>query len=220
MDITTEINGDWIYTYQGDKLISMKLSPEAYKKQFGIVDDLYGRMVEYGYKVSPDSAKKLRVYIDDNIMRGYSYFVGVCVEPELADEVIKWIIGPLTELINEYKVEKPTDLEFTSVEFFELIKAVVDKKVTPTMGKEILRMMAEGGKLSEILTMDQFKISSSDDLQKMVEEIIAVNPEQVTKAKTEPKILSWFVGQAMKKSGGKIDAKMARELFEKLLVKI
>jgi aspartyl-tRNA(Asn)/glutamyl-tRNA(Gln) amidotransferase subunit B len=36
-----------------------------------------------------------------------------------------------------------------------------------------------------------------------VDEIIAANPAQVEKAKANPKLAGWFVGQVMKSTGGK-----------------
>jgi aspartyl-tRNA(Asn)/glutamyl-tRNA(Gln) amidotransferase subunit B len=36
-----------------------------------------------------------------------------------------------------------------------------------------------------------------------VDTIIAANPEQVAKAKANPKLAGWFTGQVIKASGGK-----------------
>ncbi|NBT31996.1 MAG: Asp-tRNA(Asn)/Glu-tRNA(Gln) amidotransferase GatCAB subunit B, partial [Rhodobacteraceae bacterium] len=36
-----------------------------------------------------------------------------------------------------------------------------------------------------------------------VDEVIAANPDQVEKAKANPKLAGWFVGQVMKATGGK-----------------
>ena len=43
------------------------------------------------------------------------------------------------------------------------------------------------------------------------------NPDQVKKAKENPKLKSWFVGQAMKASDGKANPKTLSALVEKLL---
>ena len=40
-------------------------------------------------------------------------------------------------------------------------------------------------------------------LQAMVDEVIAANPAQVEKARANPKLAGWFVGQVMKATGGK-----------------
>ena len=48
--------------------------------------------------------------------------------------------------------------------------------------------------------------------------IIIENPDQVTKAKANPKLVGWFVGQVMKSTGGKANPKLVNELVQKKLV--
>ena len=47
---------------------------------------------------------------------------------------------------------------------------------------------------------------------------IRENPDQVTKAKANPKLAGWFVGQVMKSTGGKANPKLVNELVQKKLV--
>jgi aspartyl-tRNA(Asn)/glutamyl-tRNA(Gln) amidotransferase subunit B len=50
-----------------------------------------------------------------------------------------------------------------------------------------------------------------------VEKIIENNPDQVKKVKENPKLKSWFVGQAMKETKGKANPKILSGIIEKLL---
>jgi aspartyl-tRNA(Asn)/glutamyl-tRNA(Gln) amidotransferase subunit B len=43
------------------------------------------------------------------------------------------------------------------------------------------------------------------------------NPDQVTKAKENPKLAGWFVGQVMKATGGKANPKAVNELVARKL---
>ena len=54
-------------------------------------------------------------------------------------------------------------------------------------------------------------------IEKLVDEIIANNPDKVADAKSNPKAIGWFVGQAMKASGGKANPKAVNELLTKKL---
>jgi aspartyl-tRNA(Asn)/glutamyl-tRNA(Gln) amidotransferase subunit B len=45
-----------------------------------------------------------------------------------------------------------------------------------------------------------------------VDQIIADNPAQVEKAKVNPKLAGWFVGQVMKATGGKANPKAVNEI--------
>ena len=54
-------------------------------------------------------------------------------------------------------------------------------------------------------------------IEKAVDEIIAANPDQVAKAKENPKLAGWFVGQVMKATGGKANPKAVNELVARKL---
>jgi aspartyl-tRNA(Asn)/glutamyl-tRNA(Gln) amidotransferase subunit B len=51
----------------------------------------------------------------------------------------------------------------------------------------------------------------------VVDEIVAGNPDKVADARTNPKALGWFVGQAMKASGGKANPQAVNDLLKKKL---
>jgi aspartyl-tRNA(Asn)/glutamyl-tRNA(Gln) amidotransferase subunit B len=50
-----------------------------------------------------------------------------------------------------------------------------------------------------------------------VDEIIAANPDKVEQAKVKPTMIGWFVGQAMKASGGKANPQAVNDLFRSRL---
>jgi aspartyl-tRNA(Asn)/glutamyl-tRNA(Gln) amidotransferase subunit B len=47
------------------------------------------------------------------------------------------------------------------------------------------------------------QVTDTGAIEAAVDQIIAENPEQVEKAKQNPKLAGWFVGQVMKATGGK-----------------
>ena len=54
-------------------------------------------------------------------------------------------------------------------------------------------------------------------IEAAVDEIIAANPAQVEKAKQNPKLAGWFVGQVMKATGGKANPKAVNEIVARKL---
>jgi aspartyl-tRNA(Asn)/glutamyl-tRNA(Gln) amidotransferase subunit B len=63
-------------------------------------------------------------------------------------------------------------------------------------------------------------MSDEGDLMKIVQEILADNPEQVAQFKAgKTKVMGFFVGQLMKKTRGKANPKMANQLFGQELLK-
>ena len=47
------------------------------------------------------------------------------------------------------------------------------------------------------------QVTDTGAIEAAVDAIIAANPDQVEKAKANPKLAGWFVGQVMKATGGK-----------------
>jgi aspartyl-tRNA(Asn)/glutamyl-tRNA(Gln) amidotransferase subunit B len=59
------------------------------------------------------------------------------------------------------------------------------------------------------------QVTDVSALEKVVDDIIAKNPDKVGDAKTNPKAIGWFVGQVMKASGGKASPQAVNELLKK-----
>jgi aspartyl-tRNA(Asn)/glutamyl-tRNA(Gln) amidotransferase subunit B len=54
-------------------------------------------------------------------------------------------------------------------------------------------------------------------IEKVVDEIIAANPDKVAQAKAKPQLVGWFVGQVMKSSGGKANPQAVNDLLKSKL---
>src|SRR6266851_1266765 len=54
-------------------------------------------------------------------------------------------------------------------------------------------------------------------IEKVVDDIIAANPDKVAQAKAKPQLIAWFVGQVMKSSGGKANPQSVNELLKSKL---
>ncbi|MDO7629375.1 MAG: Asp-tRNA(Asn)/Glu-tRNA(Gln) amidotransferase GatCAB subunit B, partial [Loktanella sp.] len=65
----------------------------------------------------------------------------------------------------------------------------------------------------EIVETEGMKqVTDTGAIEAAVDEIIAANPDQVEKAKANPKLAGWFVGQVMKSTGGKANPAMVNQL--------
>jgi aspartyl-tRNA(Asn)/glutamyl-tRNA(Gln) amidotransferase subunit B len=76
----------------------------------------------------------------------------------------------------------------------------------------------EGGNPNEIVEKRGMKqVTDTSAIEESVEKVINDNPDQVAKAKINPKLAGWFVGQVMKATGGKANPKSVNEIvFKKL----
>ena len=60
----------------------------------------------------------------------------------------------------------------------------------------------------------------SDDMgaiEKVVDDIVAANPDKVEQARAKPALIGWFVGQVMKSSGGKANPQAVNDLLKSKL---
>src|SRR5439155_1160653 len=73
----------------------------------------------------------------------------------------------------------------------------------------------DAGALVEARGMKQ--VTDLSAIEKVVDEIIAANPDKVAQAKAKPQALGWFVGQVMKSSGGKANPQAVNDLLKSKL---
>src|SRR6478609_1730982 len=129
-----------------------------------------------------------------------------------------WVINDLLGALN--KLGK--DIESTPVSpaqlggIIDLIKA---ETISGKIAKDLFEIVLnEGGDPAEIVEARGMKqVTDTGAIEKAVDEIIAANPDQVGKVKAKPTLAGWFVGQAMKASGGKANPQALNEILKKKL---
>ncbi len=88
-------------------------------------------------------------------------------------------------------------------------------------GKDLLQILiAEEpeGEPAEIVERRGMKqVTDLGAIEAVIDEIIGANPDKVEQVKAKPTMLGWFVGQAMKASGGKANPQALNELLRKKL---
>ena len=121
----------------------------------------------------------------------------------------------LRELNNSGKT--PTDSPVSAGNLAELIKTLDAGKINNNQAKEVLVEMFAGGKSSaEVISEKGFEqISDSSAIEKIVDEIIENNQNQVTAYRNgNEKLFGFFVGQVMKASNGKANPKVVNEILK------
>ena len=97
-----------------------------------------------------------------------------------------------------------------------LIALISDDTISGKIAKDVFaRMIAGEGDAAAIVETHGLKqVTDTGAIEKVVDEIIAANPEQVEKVKEKPQTLGWFVGQVMKASGGKANPKAVNDILK------
>ncbi|MEM9441665.1 MAG: Asp-tRNA(Asn)/Glu-tRNA(Gln) amidotransferase subunit GatB [Pseudomonadota bacterium] len=100
-----------------------------------------------------------------------------------------------------------------------LTDLIKDNTISGKIAKQVFQdMVATGDSPADIVEKKGLKqISDTGAIEQIIAEIIETNPAQVEKAKENPKLIGWFVGQVMQKTKGQANPQMVNELLRKAL---
>jgi len=130
-----------------------------------------------------------------------------------------WMMNDVLRMIHERGVAAG-ELRLTPEHLAEIIRLVDAGTVNTPTGKALLEKVQESGRPPQQIVAGEglAQVSDASQIRAICEEVLAENPEQVASYKSgKTSLIGWFVGQAMRKSGGKADPQRVRALFEELL---
>ena len=129
-----------------------------------------------------------------------------------------WVIN---ELFGRLKKDDKdiTESPVSPAQLAGIIKLIKSDAISGKIAKDLFEIVyTEGGDPEAIVEERGMKqVTDTGAIEAAVDEIIAANPAQVEKAKQNPKLAGWFVGQVMKATGGKANPKAVNELVAKKL---
>src|SRR5690606_19221314 len=113
------------------------------------------------------------------------------------------------------------ETHITPAQIAGIVDLVADGTISSKIAKDLLQIIiqeeqdADPAELVERRGMKQ--VTDLGAIETVVDEIIAANPEQVAKVREKPTLIGWFVGQAMKASGGKANPKALNDILKQKL---
>ncbi|NNF24609.1 MAG: Asp-tRNA(Asn)/Glu-tRNA(Gln) amidotransferase subunit GatB [Rhodobacteraceae bacterium] len=129
-----------------------------------------------------------------------------------------WVIN---ELFGRLKKEDHliTESPMSAAQLGGIIDLISTGDISGKIAKDVFEIVyTEGGEPAEIVEARGMKqVTDTGAIEAAVDKIIAENPAQVEKAKQNPKLAGWFVGQVMKATGGKANPKAVNEIVSKKL---
>ena len=137
-------------------------------------------------------------------------------QPKLA---ANWLISELLGALNRENLDI-TQSPISSAQLGKLISRIADGTISGKIAKTIFEALwNKDGEVDEIIESRGLKqVSDSGAIEKLIDEIIAANPQQVTDYRAgKYKPFGFFVGQAMKASGGKLNPAQLNDLLKKKL---
>ena len=130
-----------------------------------------------------------------------------------------WISGELFSRLNKDGLEL-NESPVNADRFGQLVARLHDNTVSGKIAKEVLdKMWSCEDTADQIIEKEGLKqISDSSEIEKMVDDVIAANPDQVAEFKSgKDKLLGYFVGQVMKASRGKANPGELNKLLQEKL---
>ncbi|WP_294392914.1 Asp-tRNA(Asn)/Glu-tRNA(Gln) amidotransferase subunit GatB [uncultured Clostridium sp.] len=161
--------------------------------------------------------KEVEILISDIVLA--KFFEGVVkggVTPKIA---ANWILGDILRILKEKKIESE-EMTLDSVNFAKLLKVVDEGKISNNIGREVLEEIFDENRdpMKIIEEKGMMQISSADELEKMIDEVIAANPQSIEDYNAGKKQAAGFLmGQVMKKSQGKANPKVCKALIDEKL---
>ncbi len=145
----------------------------------------------------------------------YEELVGKA-DPKLA---ANWMTG---ELFGRLKKQDITiaDSPISAEKLAGLIALIADNTISGKIAKDVLDLMFETGKDAAIIVEEKGlkQVTDTGAIEKMIDEVIAANPDKVEQFKSgKDRLFGFFVGQVMKASGGKANPAAVNELLKKKL---
>lgn len=124
-----------------------------------------------------------------------------------------WVIN---ELFGRLKKDDRdiTDSPVSPAQLGGIIDLIAKGAISGKIAKDLFEIVySDGGDPAQIVDARGMKqVTDTGAIEAAVDQVIADNPAQVEKAKANPKLAGWFVGQVMKATGGKANPKAVNEL--------
>jgi len=130
-----------------------------------------------------------------------------------------WVMGDILRFLNDEK-KSVAECPVPAGNLAAMIKLIQDGTISGKMAKDISEAMYKtGGTPEEIIKKKGLvQITDGDALAATLSEILAKNPDQVAQYRAgRDKLFGFFVGQAMKATGGKANPQMLNDLLKKML---
>jgi glutaminyl-tRNA synthetase len=125
-----------------------------------------------------------------------------------------------TELLRELKERKVGELPFTGPALGELLLLLDSRQISATAAKDVFAEMLVSGKAPKRIVEERGLGGIADEaqLEPVLLAVLAEHPDHVAKFKAGQRgLLGALVGQVMRKTGGRADARRVSQLLEQLL---
>jgi aspartyl-tRNA(Asn)/glutamyl-tRNA(Gln) amidotransferase subunit B len=224
-----------LYDAEKNETRSMRSKEEAHDYRYFPDPDLLPleieqKWVEEIYNDLPElpDEKKIRFIKEFNVTEyDASVLTADLADAEYFEKIAKgrdgkqaanWVINELFGRLNKADLSIDNSPISTN-QLGDILDLISKGDISGKIAKDLFEIVwNEGGNPSEIVNKRGMKqVTDTTQIESAVDKIMNENPNQVAKAKENPKLAGWFVGQVMKATGGKANPKAVNEIIAKKL---
>jgi aspartyl-tRNA(Asn)/glutamyl-tRNA(Gln) amidotransferase subunit B len=132
--------------------------------------------------------------------------------------VANWILSDLFGALNRAGLEVERS-PVPARHLGQLVQLIQDGTISGRIAKDVFSGMFASGRDPQAVIDEKGlrQISDSGSIERIADEIIAANPDQVGKYGANPKLMGWFVGQVMKATRGQANPQLVNEVLRRKL---
>ena len=133
-------------------------------------------------------------------------------------QAANWVINELFGRLNKQGLAI-SQTPLSALQLGGVLDLITAGEISGKMAKDLFEILwTEGGDPVAVASAHGMKqVTDTGALEAAVDAIIAANPAQVEKARANPKLAGWFVGQVIKASGGKANPAAVNDLVARKL---
>jgi len=150
------------------------------------------------------------------------YFDAVVAGGISAKSAANWVTGEFSRLLNQHAADglRASDVALRPAGLAELVAAVEEGRVSTANAKEVLRLsFASGESPAAIIDREGLgQVSDAGQISAEVAAVLAEFPSQVGEYRSgKQQIYGFLVGQVMRRTGGRADARLVNEELRRQL---
>jgi aspartyl-tRNA(Asn)/glutamyl-tRNA(Gln) amidotransferase subunit B len=133
--------------------------------------------------------------------------------------ISNWMMNDVMRLLRE-RGRSAGKLQLRPADLADIVQMVDRREINAPTGKALLdKVELTGQRPAELVAKEGLtQVADSQALRALAEAVLAENPDQVASYRNgKVTLIGWFVGQTMRKSGGKADPNVVRQVLERLL---
>jgi aspartyl-tRNA(Asn)/glutamyl-tRNA(Gln) amidotransferase subunit B len=126
-----------------------------------------------------------------------------------------WVINELFGRLNKEGRDIPAS-PVSAEQLGTIVDLIGEGTISGKIAKDLFEIVwQEGGDPRALVEARGMKqVTDLGAIEKVVDDIIAANPDKVEQARAKPQLIGWFVGQVMKSSGGKPNPQAVNDLLK------